>query len=190
MTTNEGKALSEDTVLTAPKVTVGFERKVQVRDYESAVASIYIEAPTKPGDGPEEIVAAAHDAFFAAKSVVFEQLGIVFETTVDGKAVEMLEKQLGAVEVTRAEEAQAVAAASTPTASSNGNGPAPTSKDGLWAELSEFPKRYFDNRASKAERGGNGPDFKRKQTNEGLWLTYRGKSNVPAGVRIPEPSEF
>lgn len=187
MDTNKGDTLTE-TVLEAPRVTIRFERKVQVRDYESATASITIDAPTHPGDDINAMVEAAEAAFFAGKGVIFNQLGITFDVTPDGKAMELLEQKLGAVEVTREAEAQAIAQASRPSVTSDA--PAPNSKDGLWLELAEYPKRWFDNRASKAERGGNGPDFKRKKSGEGLWLEYRGRTNVPEGVQIPEPAAF
>jgi hypothetical protein len=174
-------------VVEAPKVTVGFERKVNLGSGSSAVASIYVQAPTAPETGDADVDAsnradAIQAAMFEAKVAVFDALGITFDVTIDGKAVEALE-QLGGVEVTPAQEAKAVASASRPTTNA-----APEGKDALWAELAANPGKWFDNRESKQK--DTQPDFKRKGTGEGLWLKNRGKNMVPDGIVVPDASAF
>lgn len=188
-----------DVILDGPKVTIGFSRKIQVRDYESAEASIFIEVPTSPGDFQNEdgtldkdaLVNASKSAFFAAKSVIFEQLGLQLTVTEEGVVMEVLERELGAtVEVGPAAENKAVAAAKAPSTQSGGTPPPPLDKDALWAELAAHPKRWFDNREGK--KNPKSPDFKRKgaaapgeKYAPGL---YVGKE--PEGFVFPDPSAF
>lgn len=194
--------MSDHTVLTGPKVTIGFNRKIQVRDYESAEATIFIELPTVPGDfidangnlDKDALVAASKSGFFAAKSLVFEQLGLQMSVTEEGVVMEVLERELGAtVEVgasPRTAEARAQGAAKSGGATGGGVPAPPSSKDELWEELSSQPKRWFDNRVGK--KNPKSPDFKRKgnpapgeKYAPGLYL-----DKAPEGLRIPEPSEF
>lgn len=181
-------AAATTAVIEAPKGFVTFERSVQVRPFETAKASLMIQIPTKPGDTIEDVVAAAGDAFFGAKSVVLEQLGIKFDITPENRVMEVLDQQLGAVEVTPAQEAAAVAAQASTAARSNNYPEAPKDKPAQWAELCAFPKRWYDNRVDK--KNANGPDFKRKGTGESLWLEYRGKNQVPDGLTVPSPDAF
>lgn len=189
--------LSDTETIKAPKITVSFERSVKIRDFESAKASIYVEVPTRPGDTwlaeegqRSELDAAILDAMFHAKVQVFEALGLGFDVTPDGRAIELLEDRLGAVEITRAQETAAVAAASSPTTSAKTAGTVPTDKEALWAELCERPDRWFDNREGK--KNPNAPDFKRAGHGDqpGLWLSFRGTNNVPDGLTIPPASAF
>ena len=197
MTTNE-------ITVEGPKVTIAFERSVQVRDYESAKASIYLTVPTSPedliGDQAEVLTRLADKikpTFAVAKATVFEQLGIPAQVDPTDLVVkELLERALGAVEVTPAQEQVAIEAAGQSAVSANppvqtsrgGGTPAPTTKQGLWEEVANEPKKWFDNRTSK--KSAAGPDFKRKYTGETLWLDYKGQSNVPEGLTIPDASAF
>ena len=65
-----------------------------------------------------------------------------------------------------------------------------TKKDAAWRDYFANPGAYYDNRVDK--QNPNGPDFKHKQTKEGLWLGGRypapawvlqqlGMTPVPAG---------
>lgn len=190
-----------DIVIEAPKAFVTFERSVQVRSFEPAKASVMIQVPTEPygwitqgDDGSvsvdkEAIIADLKPAFFAAKAAVLEQLGLTFEVTPELVVMELLDAELGAVEITEKEaqkvaESAAAAKKARPQADANASDPdAPADKDDLWVELSEHPERYYDNRGTKT---GNQPDFKRVKGGQGLWLTFRGKSQVPEGVEVPE----
>lgn len=181
-----------------PRVTVGFERSVRVREYENATASIYVQVPTAPGDfvaadgsvDKQAIIDAAKPVFFAAKSLIFEQLGLPSEVTPELVVQEILERALGAVEVTSrqgeaiAEATNLANASAIPPANKGPAVNAPSNDAERWAELSVNPSKYFDNREDK--RNPKAPDFKRKGTGEGLWLTNKtGASNVPAGVNLP-----
>lgn len=187
--------MSDETVdIEGLKVTIGFERNLQVRDYESAKASVYIQVPTAPGDTVTTITENMKTTFAAAKSTVFEQLGIPFEADPTDLIVkDLLEKHLGGVEVSPAQQQVAVQSSgnqpSTTTKQFGGKGSAaPTSKAGLWQEVCSDPKKWFDNRDNK--KSERGPDFKRKYSGETLWLEYKGESNVPEGLVLPEPAAF
>lgn len=174
-----------DTVIDAPKVTVGFERKVSLRDYNSAVASVYVQANTKPEMTADELVSAIDTAMFQAKVTVFDSLGITFEVTPDGKAIELLEKELGAVEVVPSKAVEAVRSA---PAQATANA-APGTKRALWEELCSNPKAWYDNREGK--KNEKGPDFKRKTTGEALWLDFKGTPVKDRdGLTIPAPEAF
>lgn len=178
--------MSDEAVVEAPRITVGFERKVDLGNYNSATASIYVQAPTTPDDDADARVAAIQAAMFEAKVAVFDALGITFDVTVDGKAVEKFTQELGGVEVTREDEARATAQASSAT--TQRTAAAPQDDDARWAELCSNPKKWFDNREGK--RSPKAPDFKRKGTGDALWLEKNGKSNVPERLMVPVPSAF
>lgn len=175
-----------EVLVEAPKVTVGFLRKINLGNYESAEASIFIQVPTAPGDAPEVIKEAAQLAFADAKATVYNQLGIATEV-IEGVVVESLTRALGAVEVTGTD----VPTKPSPPAnvSTNSGGAVPTTTDEKWADLTSNPKGWFDNRTSKT---GKQPDFKRKGNpapNEkyppSLWL-----DKAPAGTVVPDASAF
>lgn len=181
------------TEIEAPKAFVTIKRSVQVRPFETASAEVMLEVPTEPfgwisADGKanvERIVEDLKPAFFAAKVAVLEQLGLEFEVTPERVVMEVLDRELGAVEITESQAqkvAEASAAARKAKPARAPLPPAPTDRDELWAELAEFPERFFDNRESKS---GNQPDFKRVEGGQGLWLKFRGKSTVPEGVEVP-----
>ena len=192
----------ENVTVEAPKGFVTFKRSVQLRPYETATAEVMIEVPTEVGgwvtaddDGNvqvdvEKINADLKPAFFAAKTAVYEQLGLTFEVTPELVVMELLDKELGAVEISE-DEARKVAEASSASKQAkpaSGKGkkfpPAPADKEELWAELAEHPERWWDNREDKRSEGY--PDFKRVEGGQGLWLEYKGKSQVPEGIEIPE----
>jgi len=55
-----------------------------------------------------------------------------------------------------------------------------------WEDISNNPNGWFDNRAQKAEQGGNGPDFKGKRDNGefagfGVWLDGKHTPEWVAG---------
>lgn len=62
--------------------TVGYERKVNLGDYNSETVSVFIQFEVTPND-EAETVAAANDAVFQAKTVAFSQLGLASQY-VDG----------------------------------------------------------------------------------------------------------
>jgi hypothetical protein len=196
---------SNDVVVEAPKGFVTFKRSVSIRPYETATAEVMIQVPTDVGgwiteaeDGTvdvdvDKITADLKPAFFAAKTAVYEQLGLTFEVTPELVVMELLDAELGAVEVSPAEAkkvAETTSAGRQARKPSNSSGggkkfpPAPSSKDELWEELAEHPERYWDNRDDKQSAGY--PDFKRVEGGQGLWLEYKGNSNVPEGLEIPE----
>lgn len=191
----------QDVTLEAPKGFITFKRSVQLRPYETATAEVMIQVPTdvdgwitRTDDGVEvdvdKITADLKPAFFAAKTAVYEQLGLTFEVTPELVVMELLDAELGAVEISESEAKKVAEAGSAakqarkPAAAGKKFPPAPADKDELWEELAEHPERYYDNREDKRTAGY--PDFKRVEGGQGLWLEYKGKSNVPEGIEIPE----
>lgn len=178
-----------DVVLEAPKGFVTFKRSVQIRPYETATAEVMIQVPTDVegwigADGKadvEKITADLKPAFFAAKTAVYEQLGLTFEVTPELVVMEILDRELGAVEVSKVAEATSAARYASPRRSDDDE---PNTPEGYWHELAEHPERYWDNRNDKKSAGY--PDFKRTKGGKGLWLEYKGKSNVPEGVTLPD----
>lgn len=170
--------MTEEQIVEAPRATVYYERKVGLPEYGNVVAGIHIQVPTSPGDDLEQIASNAKAAFFDAKALVYQELGIVSALTEENILVEKAARQLGAVSVNDA----AAPARSDHTAGSN-------SKDALWEDLQNNPKNWYDNRVDK--KNPKGPDFKQKAgAKEALWLKYQGKSVVPEGITVPDASAF
>lgn len=78
--------------------TVSFTRKVQVRDYESAEAFMSVQFdfdPIAQIESDESLLTRAKGAFYEAKAIVFDELGIEFDV-VQGRIVEkIVEKTFG-----------------------------------------------------------------------------------------------
>lgn len=168
----------------SPRLTVSYERKVNLGNYESA--SVFVSMQVDAGDHDDHTISNIRDAFVMVRSSAYEQLGIKF--TIDENMIvqERLERTFGPVEVVSGDEAKAYnkPAAPTPPSKPRSDTVAPKSKKALWEELAANPSQWFDNREGK--RNAKAPDFKRKNTGEGLWLTYNGQSAVPAGIDIPD----
>jgi hypothetical protein len=178
--------------------SVRFSRKVQVRPYEVAEASITIafDIPTDPDLTPEaaseQLIANARASFFSAKALVFEELGLEFIVSEGGIVTEVLERHFGNVtEVkttapvqTEVSDLHAVAQEfAAPTAGGSDTPPfSPTTTDkgekganSKWAKerYATHPHEFFDNRPKKqtGEYKANAPDVKHKDTKIGVWLT-------------------
>lgn len=133
-------------LIQAPKVTVGFERSVSVRPYETMKASVFIQAEVPIGYTAEDLERGLRDSFFQAKAQVFEQLGIEFEISEHGVVMEVLTKAFGPVEQVPQEQA---------APSSNGDG-------GKLVCGNNPGHKMWDNRAKKAsgEYKSSAPDGK------------------------------
>jgi hypothetical protein len=182
-------AKTDQPIITPLTATVGFNRKVSVRPYESAEASIFMQTEIDLNDS-ETTMANLKQAMMQCKALVFEELGLEFEVTEGGIVRELLEAKFGNVtEVTssapKAVAAPAVAPAAAPAASTSDTPPyASMTKDNnekalnkKWAiaRYATNPEEFYDNTASNAEKkaGGaerTGPDFKHKSSGVGFWL--------------------
>lgn len=168
-----------DGVITATEikpntVTISYGRKVP-RDggYGSGEeCSIFQQVDVGPDDSPERVEAAVKAAFAFSKAVVLQQLGCAYG----------VDQETGVVNGLDSAAASAAAApaprATTPSQSHGGNVTSAKrdygdgvkrSKDQLIAELQSNPGQFFDNRVDK--KNPKGPDFKRKSSGEGLWLS-------------------
>jgi hypothetical protein len=182
-------AKTDQPIITPLTATVGFNRKVSVRPYESAEASIFMQTEIDLNDS-ETTMANLKQAMMQCKALVFEELGLEFEVTEGGIVRELLEAKFGNVtEVTssapKAVAAPAAAPAAAPSAPSSDTPPyASMTKDTnekalnkKWAiaRYATNPEEFYDNTASNAEKkaGGaerTGPDFKHKSSGVGFWL--------------------
>ena len=183
-------AKTDQPIITPLTATVGFNRKVSVRPYESAEASIFMQTEVDLNDS-EVTMANIRQAMLLCKSMVFSELGLEFEVTEGSVVREILTAQFGNVtEVTSTAPApKAVAApapAAAPAAASSSDTPpyASMTKDTnekalnkKWAiaRYATHPEEFYDNTASNAEKKANGaertgPDFKHKSSGVGFWL--------------------
>lgn len=183
-------AKTDQPIITPLTATVGFNRKVSVRQYESAEASIFMQTEIDLNDS-EATMANLKQAMMQCKALVFEELGLEFQVTEGGIVRELLEAKFGNVtEVTTAAPAAAPkpapVAASAPAAAPSSDTPpyASMTKDNnekalnkKWAiaRYATNPEEFYDNTASNAEKkaGGAervGPDYKHKSSGVGFWL--------------------
>jgi hypothetical protein len=172
----------------SPRITVSFSRKVNLGNYESAEAYVAVQSDVAIDASDEDKVNAVKSAFLLARASAYEQLGIKFNVDDATVVQERLERVFGPVEVVEERPNYTEVDIPQPPTAPRSDTAAPKSKKALWEELASNPERWYDNRVNK--KNPKGPDFKRKATGEGLWLEYQGKSAVPAGVEIPDPSQF
>lgn len=186
--------MSEEEIQTVSG-SVRFTRKIQVRQYETAEASITIEFGIEddPNMAVEDklasIRAAARSAFFQAKGLVFEELGLEFTVDDNGVVMEAVRNTFGNVtevkqELPSAATSEAITNNLTQAvgsvADSNPPFPATTTDKAQKAANSEWakaryathPNEFFDNRPKKAsgEYKSNAPDVKHKDTKIGVWF--------------------
>jgi len=165
---------------------VSFSRKVQVRDYESAEASIWLSFDLTRPEGMDDaeytnhIVSLARGAFFEAKALVFEELGLEFTVEEGGIVRETIKRHFGNVTEVRGEAASSAEPAAVASGESVAASPPfsadTTSKDEKeankkWAlsRWSSHPQDFWDNRTSK--RNPKAPDLKHKDTGLAVWLS-------------------
>ena len=179
-------ATKTEEIIEPRRVTVGFERSVSVRPYETEKASIFVQVDVGPNDTTEQILEAVHAEYVGAKSEVYHQLGIKFEVTQEGVVKELLERELGAIPLTAVQNIPTAPSA----APSGGFTDKKAKTEAAWADVAANPKGWFDNRATAA--GTKRPAFKGKNTNKtfgagdgtALWLP------APDGVTLPDASSF
>jgi hypothetical protein len=180
-------AKTDQPIITPLTANVGFSRKVSVRPYEVAEASIFMQTEIDLNDS-DTTMANLKQAMMQCKALVFEELFLEFEVTETGLVRELLEAKFGNVtEVTTAPKAVAAPApAAAPAAAPSSDTPpyASMTKDSnekalnkKWAiaRYATNPDEFYDNTASNAEKkaGGaerTGPDFKHKSSGVGFWL--------------------
>lgn len=181
-------AKTDQPIVTPLTATVGFNRKVSVRPYESAEASIFMQTEIDLNDS-DTTMANLKQAMMQCKALVFEELGLEFEVTEGGIVRELLEAKFGNVTEVTTAAPKAVAApapAAAPAAAPSSDTPpyASMTKDTnekalnkKWAiaRYATNPEEFYDNTASNAEKKANGaertgPDFKHKSSGVGFWL--------------------
>jgi hypothetical protein len=184
-------AKTDQPIITPLTANVGFSRKVSVRPYEVAEASIFMQTEIDLNDS-DTTMANLKQAMMQCKALVFEELFLEFEVTETGLVRELLEAKFGNVtEVTSTAPATApkaapvAASASAPAESSSDTPPyASMTKDSnekalnkKWAiaRYATNPEEFYDNTASNAEKIANGaervgPTFKHKSSGVGFWV--------------------
>lgn len=159
--------------------TIGVNRKISVRPYESAEASCFIQFEVDPAN-EAKTKANASAAFFMAKSLCFEELGLSFTVGENGIITEVLAKNFGTVtEVT-----QTAAPVSIPAPSHQGGGAGeapPFAADTVdktekaantkWAKerLATHPDEFWFN-SPETKKNPKGPDYKSKAHGIALWI--------------------
>jgi len=175
-----------DSKFAPPRITVSYERKVNLGNYESESCFLSMQVdPSTDEDGNSDSETAIREAFLLLKASAFEQLGIKF-TVDEALVLQQVQQNLAAGGLTGSVVSSAPAPAYTPTAPSQprSDGAAPKNKKAMWEELESNPTMWYDNREGKLNP--KSPDFKRKVTGEGLWMSYNGQSAVPAGISVPD----
>lgn len=175
-----------DEVVKPLQATVGFQRKVSVRQYESAEASIFIQTEVDLND-PDLTMKNLKHALMQATSLVYEQLGITFQLDEGGIVRELLNKHLGPVTEVKSNDGHALRSGEEPFPTSGpapapaagGDGPPfdPNTKDRdekaankAWAmaDFAANPQDWYDNRGNK--KSERSPDAKHKKNGLALWL--------------------
>lgn len=176
-----------DDVVKPLQATVGFQRKVSVRQYESAEASVFVQTEVDLDDA-DQTMKNLKFAMMQASSLVFEQLGITFQLDEGGVVRELLNKHLGPVTEVKSNDAHALRSGEEPFPTSSSPAPAPAAGgDGppfdpntkdrdekaankAWA-IADFhanPQDWYDNRGNK--KSERSPDAKHKKNGLALWL--------------------
>jgi len=172
------------------RATVGFERSISVRPYETAKASIFIQTEVSLEDVATSM-ANIREACAQAKAAVFEELGIQFSVDEGGYVRELIGKTFGAVTEVVADEfptfdapTYTPAPVSAPASAPQAAGVSPTppfevdTKDPgekrankAWAKTSiaENPDDWYFN-APETKKNPRGPDYKHKSNGMGYWL--------------------
>lgn len=179
----------EDTVnepLPTLRHTVGFSRKVNLGNYESVDASIFIQFETPADADITAIVSAAEDTWAIAKAAVFEQLGVAYEIDPDTGEVTEDKSALGvaALEAAFSEERPAKRAITSDVdvPDEPPNGGSSLSKEEkaeneTWAKAryALYPDEFYDNRPKKrsGEYKSTSPDLKHKTTGTPIWKAPR-----------------
>lgn len=147
--------------------TVSYARKVGRENYGSEEFNIFVPVQVEDSAKPEDIAAAVNGAAAFAKTIVYEQLGLVHgvdEAT--GRVVELEQ----APETRTAPPKGNTRGGGGGRKGGGGKGTRSTnsaSKDDLFRELMENPSHFEDLRATKK---GNQPDFRHTESERGLWL--------------------
>jgi hypothetical protein len=75
--------------VTGPKVTVSFERKLDLGSYNNCTASAYLSVPLDADASPAVITEAITDAFQQVKAAVYDELGIEVTVSENGIITEV-----------------------------------------------------------------------------------------------------
>lgn len=153
--------------------TVSYSRKVP-RDggYGAGEEASIFSQVEVPLDADEAMVEQLIKQTFAFnKAIVLQQLGVTFGVDQETGVVNGLDSAAASAAAAPAAKPTTVNrhnGSGGPVAKSYGDG-VKRSKEELIAELQSNPAQFFDNRVDK--KNPKGPDFKRKSSGEGLWLS-------------------
>lgn len=161
-----------DTTIDEPRGTFGYERKVNLGDYESATASAFVQFPID-WSNDATTAQAAKDAAFQAKMAVLEQLGIKAEYDSEaGILREVIEKTFGNVTKVTVDNVDSDGGSAQVPAPARSNA-RPT--DGPACPTCEGP--MYDNRNSKTNP--KQPDYRCKDYKNGcegvIWPERKGR---------------
>jgi len=159
------------------KGTVTFERKVNLGSYESCTAAMFVQFDYASNTSESELIQKGRDAFFVAKSVVFEQLGIDAVLEDSGIVVELVKQSFPGTtaEVVAGAPITPVDPVAADGTTVSADPPADKTALKAWAlaRFASHPQEFFDNRPKKAagEYNPKSPDLKHKATGKGIWFS-------------------
>lgn len=175
--------------LTNFRGTFGFERKVSRGEYsnsDATTASIHVQFDYAPDATAEEFLSAAREAANYGKAIVFESLGLEAHFTDGGVLMELVQDSFPGATVEQHEHVERDPR--DPQVTGVGYNPPYTNdqvkaerddarkkamrkENAAWAKAryESNPQEFYDNRASNAEKGWNGPDFMHKTHRVGFY---------------------
>lgn len=128
---------------------------------------IFAQVEVDPSDDLDDIENKIKSYAAFVKATVFQQLGLTYASDEATGVITCLE-----VEAEKASKAapksQSGGGARKAAGKPAGSGGPKRDAAEMWAEYEQDPDRWWDNRVNK--RNPKGPDFKHKDTGEGLWL--------------------
>lgn len=159
-------------------VTVFRRQVIQTGDYEPAEASCSVTLPLTGDESPEDVASVIATWGTTLDIANYEALGVGYE--LDEQGVRMLQKS-----VSTASKNAAVAAPPTGAATYAPKGTDGGSLQDVWKDLMNnqndwWPPNWKKKLDPEANFNKNGPDYKRKSDNKGIWLTKKdGSPLVP-----------
>jgi hypothetical protein len=81
--------MSETETTPGPKISVSFERKIDLGNYQNATASAFLTVPLDADASSAVIEEAFREAFQQVKSVVYDELGIEVTVSPEGVVTEV-----------------------------------------------------------------------------------------------------
>ena len=141
------------------------------------IVGMFVQFDYASNTSESELIQKGRDAFFVAKSVVFEQLGIDAILEESGIVVELVKQNFPGTtaEVVAGAPITPVDPVAADGTTVSADPPADKTALKAWAlaRFASHPQEFFDNRPKKAagEYNPKSPDLKHKATGKGIWFS-------------------